>query len=77
MTREEYEELSAEASSLRLQLIEALEELSSRERELSDAHDSCLRHAGRLQALGDQVRGGVTAVPRVSSWLCCLLLGDP
>jgi hypothetical protein len=50
------DDLASEAAGLRLQLVEALEELEARERELRDARDSALGQHHKMQALSDQVR---------------------
>lgn len=50
------DDLASEAAGLRLQLVEALEELEARERELREARDTAVGQHHKMQALSDQVR---------------------
>lgn len=77
----EVEELSSEVAGLQLQLVEALEELEARERELREAGDQALGQQQKMQALSDQVRrprclrgaGGMTLQAHVCTRRWCSL----
>ncbi|KAG2499296.1 hypothetical protein HYH03_002874 [Edaphochlamys debaryana] len=68
VTIAEYEDLQLEVTGLKEQLIAALEELASREREASELHETSLRYHTKMQTFSDQVKllyreysGAVTA----------------
>jgi hypothetical protein len=52
----EYEGLQLEGQALKEQLIHCLEELASREREVSELHETSLKYHTKMQTYADQVR---------------------
>jgi hypothetical protein len=64
------EELASEVAGLRLQLVEALEELEARERELGEAGQAVSGQQQKMQALSDQVPGqGARRMPGTAACL--------
>jgi hypothetical protein len=63
------EELASEVAGLRLQLVEALEELEARERELREAEQGVRGQQQKMQALSDQVGGPGPAPSCCPAWL--------
>lgn len=57
------DDLASEVAGLRLQLVESLEELEARERELQEARDTALGQHHKMQALSDQVRQQLPVLP--------------
>lgn len=55
VTTHEYQDLSLANSSLKEQLISALEELGARELEAGELHDAGLKTQARMQSFADQV----------------------
>ncbi|MEW5309850.1 MAG: hypothetical protein WDW38_001701 [Sanguina aurantia] len=56
VTTHEYQDLSLANSSLKEQLISALEELGARELEAGELHDAGLKTQARMQSFADQIR---------------------
>ena len=52
----EYEGMQLENQALKEQLIHCLEELASREREVSELHDTSLKYHTKMQTFADQVK---------------------
>jgi hypothetical protein len=52
----EYEDAQLEVQGLKDQLVGALEELASREREATELHDASLRYHSKMQTFNDQVK---------------------
>jgi hypothetical protein len=69
------DDLASEAAGLRLQLVEALEELEARERELREARDTAVGQHHKMQALSDQVRGRSRAHGSFPQQSSCYVLG--